>query len=195
MVDVHLPRLRASRNELKPIDEKRIERAKNASSISRPEIISAYRSIIKSYGRDPSKRRPSSERIRAMLLKGRLDVDHPAVLAYNLVSAATGIVLSGFDESKILGNIRMGSHSGEVELIDGTILELTGKELVLLDDEKVLSVVPYMDTIYAKIDSGTHEAVFVPHIVQGIPAPLALRSLRRLKKMLDSMGAHTVIEL
>ena len=195
MANDNLPRLIASRDSLKPVDESVITRAKEASSIARTEVFSAYRSLIKSYGRDPSKRKPSSERIRSLLLKGKLSVDHPAVLAYNLVSAASGIVISGFDKRKVSGEIKIGNYQGEVELIDGTLLELTDKELVLLDDEKPLSVIPYMDTIYAAIDENTREAIFVPHIVQGIPAPLALRSLRRLSDILQRLGAKTVIEL
>ena len=191
----NLPRLISSRDSLSEIDPKRISRSKNALSIARAEVISSYRSLIRSYGRDPTKRRPSSERIRQMISRGKLSVEHPAVLAYNLVSAATGIVLSGFDKQKISGEISLGSWRGEVELIDGSTIELSGKEILLIDSEKPLSIVPYMDTAYAKIDDSTREAIFVPHIVQGIPPTLALRSLRRLSEILASIGAKTVLEL
>ena len=91
--------------------------------------------------------------------------------------------------------MKMGNYEGEVELIDGTIINATGKELFILDDKKPLSIVAYMDTKYGAIGEETREAMFVPHIVQGVPAALALWSLRRLSDILKTMGAKTVLEL
>ncbi len=141
------------------------------SSLTNDPIIQAFRKFFWAQKIDPTKERVSSEALVRRILSGKgLPNIHPIVDIYNLFSAKYLIPISGFDRTSITGNIfvRFAEHNEEFVEIGGKKELLLGREVVLSDETKILSIYAHKDSEYSKIKENTKSYVFVLYGVPGI---------------------------
>lgn len=128
-----------------------------------PEI-SAYRNFFKTMGADPSSFLPGLE----YLLKRALDERFPTInnLVDSCLLASLENFISGgvYDVQKFKGEV-MTTLAGEgekpFELIDGRKLAPKPNEVVLREDQKIISAYTLGDSKVAKISFGTSGALVV----------------------------------
>ncbi len=122
-------------------------------------------------GIDPTKVRPASEALLRRILTGRgLPRISPIVDAYNLASVQTLLTFSVFDLRRIVPPLMLRfAHAGEmVRLIGDRLKSLKGKEIVLCDSEKILSVYVHGDTEQTKVTASTKDLLLVAYGIPGI---------------------------
>jgi DNA/RNA-binding domain of Phe-tRNA-synthetase-like protein len=135
-----------------------------------PEIR-AYRSFFKIMGADPSSYRPAPE----YLLRRVLDDRFPAInnLVDSCLLASVEHFISGgvYDKQKLVGDARTTlAAEGEkpFELIDGRKLIPKPNEVILRDDQKILSAYTLGDSKLAKVAHETSTALVVLWNAPGI---------------------------
>jgi DNA/RNA-binding domain of Phe-tRNA-synthetase-like protein len=136
-----------------------------------PEV-KAYRSFFKLMGADPSSYRPAPE----YLLRRMLDDRFPAInnLVDSCLLASLEHFISGgvYDVLKLKGEPRTTlAVEGEkpFELIDGRKLVPRPGEIILRDDQGIISAYTLGDSKLAKITYGTSKALVVLWSAPGIP--------------------------
>lgn len=149
-----------------------IERRFTLPELKNAPIFRAYRDFFWRIKIDPTKIRPAAEALIRRVLGGRaIPRINTAVDAYNLASMTTCVALAAFDIKKINGDIIMRFASiGESFLGIGMDkpLTLTGGELVMEDEERLLAIYPYRDADFSKITLKTEEMIIISCGVPGI---------------------------
>ena len=135
-------------------------------------VFRCYRNFFWHIDIDPTKIRPASEALIRRILQGkRLPRINTLVDAYNLASIRSGIALAAFDADKLKGRpIMRFAMPGEDFLGIGMSKEkaLSGGEIVMEDDEKLIAVYPYRNAENTKVTLGTVNMVLVACGVPGI---------------------------
>ena len=153
----------------------------------------AYRDFFWRIGIDPTKMRPSSEAlVRRILLGKELPRINTLVDSYNMASIESEITMAAFDASRITGKISINySSPGEEFLGIGMDhpLVLSGGEVVIRDESRILSIYPYRDAEHSKVSLDTVDSVL---LVCGVPRitrnkldealEIAVRYVQRLVK-------------
>ncbi len=122
-------------------------------------------------GIDPTKVRPASEALlRRILLNKGLPRVSPIVDAYNLASVKTLLTFSAFDLERIAPplSVRFSREGEAVTLIGNRRKELTGKEIVLGDSEKILCVYVHGDVEETKVTDATKNVLLVAYGIPGM---------------------------
>ncbi|HDR73583.1 MAG TPA: hypothetical protein ENN85_06700 [Methanoculleus sp.] len=122
-------------------------------------VFRAYRDFFWSTGVDPTKTRPASEALVRRILAGKpLPRINPAVDAYNLASAASGVPLAAFDADRLHGDLSLRfAREGEAFLgigMQAPIL-LGDNQVVVTDAAAIVAVYPYRDADATKVTAGT----------------------------------------
>ncbi len=148
-----------------------------------PEI-EAYRKFFKSMGADPSSYRPITE----YLLRRALDDRFPNInnlVDSCLLSSVEHFISGGvYDVLKLKGDVRTTlAKVGEntFELIDGRKVAPKPDEIILKDDQKVLSAYTLGDAKLAKVTVGTSTVLIVLWNAPGI-------SKEKMEAALKSVG-------
>ncbi|MFH7835705.1 MAG: phenylalanine--tRNA ligase beta subunit-related protein, partial [Candidatus Aenigmatarchaeota archaeon] len=122
----------------------------------------AYRNFFWKIGIDPTKIRPAAEALVRRILQGNpIPRVNTLVDAYNLASIKTGIAIAAFDLDKLKGDIVMRFAKENEEFLGIGMkdpIKLTGKEIVISDDEKIIAIYPYRDAENTKITFETSKA-------------------------------------
>ncbi|MEM3407635.1 MAG: phenylalanine--tRNA ligase beta subunit-related protein [Nitrososphaerota archaeon] len=130
----------------------------------------AYRNFFWKIGIDPTKIRPAAEALVRRILQGNpIPRVNTLVDAYNLASIKTGIAIAAFDLDKLKGDIVMRFAKENEEFLGIGMkdpIKLTGKEIVISDDEKIIAIYPYRDAENTKITFETSKALF---LICGVP--------------------------
>jgi DNA/RNA-binding domain of Phe-tRNA-synthetase-like protein len=153
----------------------------------------AYRDFFWRIGIDPTKMRPSSEAlVRRILLGKELPRINTLVDAYNIASIESEITMAAFDASKIMGKISVNYSSPGEEFIGIGMnhpVTLSGGEVVIRDESRILSIYPYRDSEHSKVSLDTVDSVLLVCGVPGIPRSkleealeIAVRYVQRLVK-------------
>lgn len=153
----------------------------------------AYRDFFWRIGIDPTKMRPSSEAlVRRILLGKELPRINTLVDSYNMASIESEITMAAFDASRITGKISINySSPGEEFLGIGMEhpLVLSGGEVVIRDESRILSIYPYRDAEHSKVSLDTVDSVLLVCGVPGITRnkleealEIAVRYVQRLVK-------------
>ncbi|RLF10320.1 MAG: hypothetical protein DRJ62_05265, partial [Thermoprotei archaeon] len=130
-----------------------------------PEIKS-YRQLFWRMGIDPTKHRPASEALIRRILRGK---QIPRILnvvdLYNIASIETLVTMSAYDLNKVKPPllVRSARSSEKLRLIGGRRIELTGRELVLVDSEKPLCVYAHSDTEAAKVSLSSESLLLIAY--------------------------------
>jgi len=139
-------------------------------SIKDNPIFRAYRDFFWKIKVDPTKIRPASEALIRRVVGGKpLPQINTFVDAYNLASIKSEIALAAFDIDKLVGNLLMRFASdGEKFLGIGMKepMSLTGTEVVISDDEKIVAIYPYRDADVSKVTEDTKNVLI---LVCGVP--------------------------
>ncbi|NOZ58400.1 MAG: hypothetical protein GXO66_02300 [Euryarchaeota archaeon] len=156
------------------------------ASLKDNAIVRAYRDFYWRIGIDPTKLRPASEALVRRILAGKpLPEINNLVDAYNLASAMTLIPMGAYDAGKIKGELRIRTSQGERFVGIGGKEITTKGEIVLSDDEKVLSIYPYRDADATKITASTKTAVVVLCGVRGVDRDYLRRSARKTLEIIS----------
>jgi len=130
-----------------------------------PEI-KAYRVFFKAMGADPSSYRPAPE----YMLKRALDDRFPSIDSCLLVTVEHMVPTGVYDFEKIRGEARttLAAEASPFELIDGRKLTPKLGEIILRDDQKVLSAYTLGDAKAAMVTQKTTNALMVVWNAPGI---------------------------
>lgn len=139
-------------------------------SLVQNKFVRAYRDFFWRIGLDPTKTRPSAEALLRRVLAGKdFPRINPLVDVYNVVSMQSLLPIAAFDVEKLKGELLMKfANVGEFFLGIGMDkpVALTGKEVVVRDDEKLVAIYPYRDADATKVTPATRH-VFL--MVCGVP--------------------------
>lgn len=129
-----------------------------------------YRDFFWKIDIDPTKIRPSSEALIRRILQGKqIPQINTAVDAYNFASIKSGVPLAAFDSKRLRGELSMGFATRGEEFWGIGMKEpkiLTGKEIVIKDEEKLVAIYPYRDADESKV---THEIAEILLMSCGVP--------------------------
>lgn len=158
--------------ELREVVVKEIKSKYALETLKDVPAFRAYRDFFWRVGIDPTKIRPAAEAlIRRMLADKPIPSINTLVDAYNLASIRTGVALAAFDQSKLRGKLLMRqAQAGEEFLGIGMneSMRLTGVEVVVTDEEKLIAVYPYRDADSSKVIEATQDLVLMVCGVPGI---------------------------
>lgn len=132
----------------------------------------AYRDFFWKIKVDPTKTRPAAEALIRRVLRGRpLPKINSLVDAYNLASMKSEIAFAAFDADELGDSLLMRfAVEGEEFLGIGMAktVHLTGSEVVIADNGKLVAIYPYRDAEEAKITQKTRNVLFIACGVPGI---------------------------
>jgi DNA/RNA-binding domain of Phe-tRNA-synthetase-like protein len=131
-------------------------------------VIRAYRDFFWKIGIDPTKIRPSSEALVRRALAKNIPSINVAVDCYNLASMETLIAIGAYDADKIKGRLEIRTSCDEKFIGIGGKELITTKQIVLSDEENILSIYPYRDADFTKITEKTKGIMAVSCGVKGI---------------------------
>ena len=137
------------------------------------ETFRKYRDFFWKINIDPTKIRPASEALIRRILQGKpLPKINTGVDAYNLASIKSGIPLAAFNADLIPGELTMRFATANEEFLGigmKTPKILTGKEIVVSDEERLIAIYPYRDADFSKIMPTTKNILIMSCGVPGIP--------------------------
>jgi DNA/RNA-binding domain of Phe-tRNA-synthetase-like protein len=156
---VTVERTSANLEELKDDVARGIRESYDLEALRSDERIRRYRDFFWRLGIDPTKIRPASEALIRRVLQGKpFPRINTAVDAYNLASMKHNIAIGSFDLDVFSGRLTMRWASAGEEFV-GIGMEgpkiLSGKEIVISDDEKLVAVYPYRDADSTKVTTRT----------------------------------------
>jgi len=145
-------------------------------------IIRAYRDFYWHYLKiDPTKVRPAGEAlIRRVLSNKPIPNISNLVDAYNAASIETRISLGAYnyDLLKLPLHIRFAKGGEKFKPIGKKEIQLTGKELVLADQEKIICLYPHRDSDETKVDLNTCNVLIVGYGVPNIDSEAVFTAVR-----------------
>ena len=152
---------------------KQVRNDYSLDSVKDHPTFRAYRDFFWSIKIDPTKIRPAAEALIRRIIAGKtLPRINTLVDAYNLASIKSRIALATFDADKLEGDLLMRfAEEGEQFIGIGMDkpLILTGGEIVVSDEEKLIAVYPYRDADNTKVTEKTENVAVVVCGVPGIP--------------------------
>ena len=164
----HVAELEAFKGEL--IEE--IRGSYSLETVKDNLTFRAYRDFFWKIKVDPTKTRPAAEALIRRVLRGRpLPKINSLVDAYNLASMKSEIAFAAFDADELGDSLLMRfACEGEEFLGIGMAktVHLTGSEVVIADNGKLVAIYPYRDAEEAKITQKTRNVLFIACGVPGI---------------------------
>ncbi|MFQ6128020.1 MAG: B3/4 domain-containing protein [Thermoplasmata archaeon] len=168
--DVRVERTSPALEDLKEEVARDILERYDIEALKNDERIRKYRDFFWRLGTDPTKIRPASEALIRRVLQGRLIPRiNTAVDAYNLASMMHNVAIGSFDLDRFTGQLLIRWASPEEEFL-GIGMDkpkvLSGKEIVISDDEKLVAIYPYRDADATKVTTET-KSIF--SLMCGVP--------------------------
>jgi|Deesub1362A_J573_1020465.scaffolds.fasta_scaffold03376_5 DNA/RNA-binding domain of Phe-tRNA-synthetase-like protein len=165
---------------------KEIREKHTLASLKDNPVVRAYRDFYWRIGIDPTKLRPASEALVRRILAGKpLPEINNLVDAYNLASALTLIPIGAYDAGKVKGELIIRTSNGESFVGIGGKELVTKGEIVLSDEEKILSIYPYRDADATKITAATRAATVVLCGVKGIERDYLRQSAEKTQEIIS----------
>lgn len=179
-------RVEESLDDLEHFKSEALQRFRSTLSLETLKDVPAlrtYRDFFWRVGIDPTKTRPASEALLRRVLQGK-DIPRINTLvdAYNIASMETHVPLAVFDAAKLQGDMvmRMAVAGEKFHGIGMTAEEtLTGKEVVVQDDQMLIAIYPYRDADFSKVMTETTD---VSIMVCGVPG-IELSRLDEARKL------------
>ena len=147
-----------------------VRRKYSLESLKDVAIFRSYRDFFWKVGIDPTKIRPAAEALVRRILAGKpLPTINNVVDSYNLASIKTEVALAAFNVDELKGSLMMrtakpGERFAGIGMKEP--MELTGVEVVVSDEEKLIAVYPYRDADKSKVSSATKNLMI---LVCGVP--------------------------
>lgn len=151
-------------------------------ALKNDQRIRRYRDFFWRLGIDPTKIRPASEALLRRILQGKpIPRINTAVDAYNLASIKHNVAIGSFDLDEFGGPLVLRRASSGEEFL-GIGMEkpkiLSGDEIVISDDEKLVAIYPYRDSDMTKVTLDTKN---IFSLMCGVPG-ISRRVLREAAK-------------
>jgi DNA/RNA-binding domain of Phe-tRNA-synthetase-like protein len=133
-------------------------------------VFRAYRDFFWKVGIDPTKIRPAAEALVRRILAGKpIPTINNVVDSYNLASIKTEVALAAFNRDELRGGLLMrtaerGERFSGIGMSEP--MELTGREIVISDEEKLVAIYPYRDADRSKVSGATKNLLI---LVCGVP--------------------------
>ncbi len=161
-----------------------------------PEVV-AYRSLFKSMGVDPSRYRPPAEYLLRRALQDRFPKINNVVDPCLIATVKTWIVTGAYDLDKTKGEVRVEIQSKveSFELIDGRIVTPSIGELVLRDDEKLVSSFCLGDAKEVMITPATKNVLVVAWNAPGVDGSRTEEALKLAAEYVTKFSGGSVEEL
>jgi len=151
----------------------------NREDIYNDEIINGIRTLYKDWGIDPSRYRPSPERILRNLTSGKnFSFINNIVDISNIISVKYRIAVSIYDFEKLEGNLVIKKSVSEDKYLAITSRYVGTKDKVLIYDDKGPVGSPTVDSDRTKITENTKKIIFVIYAPENV-------SEKYIKKMID----------
>jgi len=141
-----------------------------ASSISEIPEIKAYRKFYRAMGVDPTKVRPPAEYLLRRIMMGKFPSINNIVDSCLLASVESWAITSVYDLDKIRGTptVTVAEQEETFQLIDGRMASPRIGEVLLRDDEKILTAYTLGDSRATMVTSQTTNALVVAWNTPGI---------------------------
>lgn len=193
---VTVERTSADLEELKDEVARDIRETYDLEALRSDERIRMYRDFFWRLGIDPTKIRPASEALIRRVLAGKpIPRINTAVDAYNLASMKHNIAIGSFDLDVFSGRLTIRWASAGEEFVGIGMEEpkvLSGKEIVISDDEKLVAVYPYRDADSTKVTTGTRNIFSlmcgVPGIRRGVLREAAETTISHITRFCGGSG-------
>ena len=159
--------------------EERVRRERTLESLKDDPVVRAYRRFFWRVGIDPTKTRPSAEALARRVLRGsRIPTINNVVDAGNAASLETMVPIGLYDVARLEGVLRLrrAVPGEEFRPIGGRVERLTGREVVLADDVRVVHLFPHRDSDETKITEATGGVLVVACGVPGVEEGLVARA-------------------
>ena len=137
--------------------------------LSELEPVQQTRTLYHALGVDPTKDRPSSERLLKRVIQGReLPTVNQMVDAVNLVSLALQFPMGVYDWDKIVPPVlvRIGRPDESFTTIGGHLFQAGGR-IVLVDGQDIFGS-PSQDSEHTKVEEGTVRAMVIVWASAGV---------------------------
>jgi DNA/RNA-binding domain of Phe-tRNA-synthetase-like protein len=177
----HVDGLRVERSslQLEKFKEEVSAEVKNKYSLESLKdvaVFRAYRNFFWKVGMDPTKTRPAAEALVRRILAGKpIPSINNVVDSYNLASIKTEIALAAFNRDELHITLLMRSARKDEKFLGigmNKPMELTGGEVVISDEEKLIAVYPYRDAERSKVSDTTTNVLIlvcgVPGVEEGV---------------------------
>jgi DNA/RNA-binding domain of Phe-tRNA-synthetase-like protein len=155
--------------------------------------VRALRDFYWHMGIDPTKIRPSSEALaRRFLTNNSIPKINNVVDAGNIASIETLVPIGIYDADKIVGNVTLRLTNSNEEFIDISNAKRTlqGKEIVLSDNNGVMHVFPYRDSLRTRVTDQTRKIMIVSCGIPGIEQSLTKLAVDRTIELIRTLGAR-----
>ncbi|MDI6820410.1 MAG: phenylalanine--tRNA ligase beta subunit-related protein [Candidatus Hodarchaeaceae archaeon] len=152
-----------------------------------------YRAFFKSMGADPSSYRPAPEYLLRRALDDRFPAINNVVDSCLLATVENWVVIGVYDADRLKGQAvtTLAKETEPFELIDGRRLSPKLNEIVLRDDEKLLSAYTLGDAKAAMVTNKTTNALMVLWNAPGIGRERVEAALAAVAKYSKSYcGGH-----
>lgn len=144
----------------------------NLDDLREYPVFRIYRDFFLSLKIDPTKNRPASEALIRRILHNRsFPKINTLVDSYNLASIESCIPFAAFDYNKVVGKIIMREADFGEEFLGigmNKPIILSGGEVVLQDNEKLMAIYPYRDAEITKISLNTQNVLLITCGAPGI---------------------------
>ena len=138
---------------------KQVRKKYDLDSVKNLPTFRAYRDFFWRVGIDPTKNRPAAEALIRRILRGNaLPCINTLVDAYNLASIKSIIAIATLDADKLKEDFLMRfAEKGEkfLGIGMGKPITLSGGEIVVSDNEKLVAIYPYRDADNTKVTEDT----------------------------------------
>jgi len=145
-------------------------------------VIRAYRDFYWHYLKiDPTKIRPAGEALIRRILSGKsIPSISNVVDAYNVASIETKISLGAYDYDllKLPLHVRFAKSGEKFKPIGKSETQLTGKELVIADEEKIICLYPHRDSDKTKVNPNTHNVLILGYGVPNLDDEIVFNAVK-----------------
>lgn len=171
------------------MDELKARLTFNKDDLKNHPVVRALRDFYWRLGIDPTKVRPSSEALARRFLMGKMPRINNVVDAGNLASIETLVPIGIYDLAMVKGGLVLRRAISNEEFIDitGKASRLTGKEIVLADEQGVIHVFPHRDALRTSVKDDTSRILVVGcYIMDGMDASLARVAVDRTIELIKA---------
>ncbi len=171
--------------------EEKVRRTYDIEKLRKDPVVKALRKFYWKLGIDPTKQRPASEALVRRVLRGRsLPRINNVVDAGNAVSLLTLVPIGIYDLGHVRGSLvlRAAREGEEFRPIGGEPERLTSRQIVLADEEKVLHVFPYRDSVLTMVRNDTIDVLIVACGVEGMNPDLVVEAAHRTAELVTQLA-------
>jgi DNA/RNA-binding domain of Phe-tRNA-synthetase-like protein len=159
--------------------------------------VQAYRGLCELLGLDPDKNPPSIQALVNRGLRGRPPGSwprvNPVVDAVNVVAVRTLTSLGAFDADRVTGEVRLDLTAGGEPfhaLGAKRVTPLEPDQLVLRDQERVLSLFSRRDGVHQAIRPDTRRVLLLGCVVRGVAAGEVAAAVGDAARLLAGAGGQ-----